>query len=85
MTLRSRTAQEKLQVLAFGFSPVLELPVPLVGPGPPMDSPPPPPPKKKGVEFEHLGGANKSRNKSSHCYINDKWFSTHNDDSVMVR
>ena len=40
---------------------VLELPVPLVGPAPPIDSPPPP--QKKGVEFEHLGGANKYRNK----------------------
>ena len=35
-----------------GIGAVLELPVPLVGPDPPIDSPAPP----KGVEFEHLGG-----------------------------
>ena len=40
---------------------VLELPIPPVGPGPPIDLLPPP--QKKGVKFEHLGAANKSRNK----------------------
>ena len=36
--------------------PVLELPVPLVGPGPPIDSPAPP----IRCKIEHLRGANKS-------------------------